>query len=113
MSIDLKITGFLYGNVGTKNEHVISRLQVETSCGLLTTQPSGMKEVMMDDITARQEELVGTIVEVRSCGLSQNSDGEWSMMHPSVVELRGDKNTCDSLESAKEIQEMAKTLKNV
>lgn len=109
-SVDLKITGFLYGNEGTKNEHVISRLQVETSCGQLTTQPSGMKEAEMADITERQDELLGTIVEVRCCGLSQNSDGEWSLLHPSVVEFRTDKDTCDSLESAKEIQEMVKTL---
>jgi DNA ligase-1 len=113
MSIDLRITGFLYGNKGTKNENVISRLQVESSCGLLTTQPSGMKEAEMKMVTENQDKLLGTIVEVRSCGLSQNSDGEWSLMHPSVVEFRNDKNTCDSLETAKEIQEMAKSLENV
>lgn len=112
MSIDLRITGFLYGNKGTKNENVISRLQVESSCGLLKTQPSGMKEAEMKMVTENQDKLLGTVVEVRCCGLSQNSDGEWSLMHPSVVEFRNDKNTCDSLETAKEIQEMAKSLEN-
>jgi DNA ligase-1 len=110
ISIDFKITGFLYGNEGTKNENVISRLQVESSCGLLKTQPSGMKEKMMRMITDNQEDLMGTIVEVRCSGLSHDSDGNWSCMHPSVVELRSDKNTYDSLESAQEIEEMAKTL---
>lgn len=110
MNVDLRIIEFIYGNEGTKNEHVISRLKVESSCGQLVTQPSGMNEAMMKDVTARQNELMGTIVEVRCCGLSQNDKGEWSLLHPSVVELRSDKNTCDSLESAKEIQEMAKGL---
>ena len=110
ISIDFRITGFLYGNEGTKNENVISRLQVESSCGLLKTQPSGMKEKEMQWVTENQENLMGTIVEVRCSGLSHDSDGNWSCMHPSVVEFRNDKDTCDTLESAQEIEEMAKTL---
>jgi len=110
ISIDLRITGFLYGNEGTKNENVISRLLVESSCGLLKTQPSGMKEKQMKWVTENQENLINTIVEVRCSGLSQDSDGNWSCMHPSVVEFRSDKDSYDSLESAKQIEEMAKTL---
>jgi len=110
ISIDFRITGFLYGNEGTKNENVISRLLVESSCGLLKTQPSGMKEKEMKWVTENQENLMGTIVEVRCSGLSHDSEGNWSCMHPSVVEFRSDKDTCDSLESAQEIEEMAKTL---
>jgi DNA ligase-1 len=113
MSMDLRIVGFEYGNVGTKNEHVISTLNVESSCGKLRTNPSGMKEDMMADITNRQDELLGTIVEIRCCGLSQDSKGNWSTAHPSVVELRTDKNTCDSLETCIEIEDMAKKLKTI
>lgn len=110
MSMDLRIIGFEYGNVGTKNEHVISTINVESSCGKLRTNPSGMKEAMMDEITRRQDELMGAIVEIRCCGLSQDSKGNWSTAHPSVVELREDKDTCDSLESCIEIENMAKSL---
>jgi hypothetical protein len=110
MNIDLRIIGFKYGTEGTKNEHVISTILAETSCGILKTNPSGMKEAMMQDVTERQEELLGTIVEIRCCGLSQNSKGEWSTLHPSVAKLRDDKDTCDSLESAKEIEEAAMNL---
>ncbi len=113
MHLDLKIVGFQYGEKGTKNEHVISTLLLESSCGLLKTNPAGMTEKMMADITARQSELMGTIVEIRCCGLSQNSKGEWSTAHPSVEELRTDKTTCDSLESAKKIEEAAKSLSKV
>lgn len=108
MNMDLRIIGFEYGNKGTKNEHVISRIKLESSCGKLKTAPSGMTEEMMKDITERQKELVGTIVEIRCCGLSQDSDGNWSTQHPSIVELRTDKDTCDSLESCIEIENMAK-----
>ena len=110
MNIDLKIVGFQYGEKGTKNEHVISTLMLESSCGKLKTNPSGMTEKMMADVTKRQKELLGTVVEIRCCGLSQNSKGEWSTAHPSVEELRTDKTTCDSLESAQKIEEAAKTL---
>ena len=110
MNIDLKIIGFQYGTKGTKNEDVISTLICESECGLLKTNPSGMKEAMMSDITERQQELLGTIVEIRCCGLSQNSTGDWSTQHPSVVELRDDKDTCDTLKSAREVEEMCKTL---
>lgn len=111
MSIDLRIVGFQYGEKGKKNENVISTLLLESECGLLKTAPAGMTEEMMADITKRQDELLGTIVEIRCCGLSQDSKGNWSTQHPSVTELRPDKNTCDTLESCKEIEEMAKTLK--
>ena len=110
MNIDLKIVGFEYGEKGKKNEHVISTLMLESSCGQLKTNPSGMNEKMMADVTKRQKELLGTIVEIRCCGLSRKSTGEWSTMHPSIEELRTDKKTCDSLESAQEIENAAKGL---
>ena len=110
ISIDLKIIGFQYGSKGTKNENVISTIQMESSDGLLKTNPSGMKEDMMELVTENQEALLGTIAEIRCCGLSQDSKGNWSTLHPSVVALRDDKDTCDSLKAAQEIEEMAKSL---
>jgi len=110
MNIDLKIIGFQYGSKGTKNETVISTLITESSDGLLKTNPSGMKEDMMKYVTGNQESLLGTIVEIRCCGLSQDKTGNWSTLHPSVVELRNDKNDCDTLKSAQETEEMSKSL---
>jgi len=110
MNIDLIIIGFEYGAKGTKNENVYSTINLESSCGKLRTNASGMTEVMMKDITERADELIGTIVEIRCCGLSQDSKGNWSTLHPSVVELRDDKDTCDSLKTAQEIEAMAKGL---
>lgn len=110
ISLDFKIIGFEYGKKGSKNENVFSTINVESSCGKLRTNPSGMTEKMMNEITKRADELIGTIVEIRCCGLSQNSLGEWSTLHPSVVELRDDKDTCDSLKTAQEVEAMAKGL---
>ena len=106
----LKIVGFNYGKKGTKNEHVISTLRTESSCGLLKTNPAGMDEATMQLVTDNQEKLLGTIVEIRCCGLSIDKDGNWSTLHPSVVELRDDKDTCDSLEDCQRIEDMSKLL---
>jgi hypothetical protein len=112
MDIDLRIVGFNYGSKGSKNEFVISVLQLESECGLLKTAPGGMTEAMMADITSRQEELMGTVVQIRCCGLSETDKG-WSTQHPSIEELRTDKDSCDTLESCIEIEEMAKTLNKI
>ena len=113
MNIDLKIVGFEMGTQGKKNENWIVTLNLESSCGLLKTNPSNMDEEMMKYVTENQDKLMGAIVEVNCKGLSQNKDGDWSTMHPSVVEIREDKTTCDSLESAQAIEEAAKELKEI
>jgi DNA ligase-1 len=110
MDVDLRITGFNYGGKGTKNEHLISSFNAESSDGLVKTSPQGLKEDVMKYVTENQDKLLGTILQCRSCGLSKDSKGNHSLLHPSFVELRGDKDTCDSLESIKEIENMVKTL---
>lgn len=107
IDLDLKIVGFKYGTKGTKNENVISTLITESSCGKLKTNPSGMKEDMMKYVTDNQDTLLGSIVEIRCCGLSQNSDGDYSTLHPSVVELRDDKTEANSLEECIQINNSA------
>ena len=66
----------------------------------------------MDYITKNQSELLSTIIEVKCCGLSKNSNGEYSLLHPVYIKSRvGEKDVADSLESIKEIEAMAKGLK--
>lgn len=103
MNLDLKVVGFEYGTKGTKNENVISTINLESSCGKLRTNASGMKEDMMRYVTDNQDKLLGSIVEIRCCGVSQNSSGEYSTLHPSVVELRDDKTEGNTLEECIQI----------
>jgi len=107
---DLIITGFNYGTPGTKNENVISSLNVETSDGKLKTSPGGITESDMKFITENQEELLGKIVEVKSCGISQDSEGNYSLLHPVFLKIRDDKDKSDSLEDIIENDNMAKGL---
>jgi DNA ligase-1 len=110
MDVDLVIVGFNYGTKGTKNENVISSLNCETSDGLLKTRPQGIKEDMMKFITENQDNLMGKIVQVKCNGLSHDKDGNYSLLYPAFMMVREDKNTCDSLESIKEIENMVKSL---
>ena len=110
MDVHSKVVGFNYGTKGTKNENVISSLSCESSDGLVKTRPQGIKEEMMKEITENQDKWLGKIVQVKCNGLSSNVDGDYSLMYPAFICLRDDKNTCDSLESIKEIENMKKLL---
>lgn len=110
IDIDMKIIGFNYGTPGTKNEHVISSLTVESSCGRVVTRPGGISELDMTYITNNQKDLMGSIVEMKCCGLSKDNEGNYSTLHPVFKILRDDKETADSLDQIISIEEMAKSL---
>jgi hypothetical protein len=110
MDVDLRIVGFNYGTKGTKNENVISSLNCESSDGLVKTRPQGFTEELMQYVTENQENLLGTIIQCKCNGLSNDIDGNYSLLYPSFAGFRDDKDTCDSLESIKEIENMNKTL---
>ncbi len=112
MDVDLKIVGFNFGT--GKNLNLISSISAESSDGKVFTKPTGISEKMMTYITANQEKLLGTILEVKCSGLSHNSDGNYSLLHPVFKALRiGEKDEADSLEAIKYIEDMVKGLKVV
>jgi ATP-dependent DNA ligase len=108
MDVDLRITGFNYGT--GKNINVISSVNAESSDGKVVTRPTGINEAMMKYITDNQEALLGTIVECKCSGLSQDSEGNYSLLHPVFKSLRDDKDTCDDLQAIIDIERMVKGL---
>jgi len=108
MDVDLRITGFNYGT--GKNINVISSVNAESSDGKVVTRPTGINEAMMQYITDNQEQLLGTILECKCSGLSKDSDGNYSLLHPVFKTLRDDKDTCDDLNSIIAIENMVKGL---
>jgi len=110
--LDLKIVGFNYGGVGTKNEFVISSVACESSCGKLTANAQGIKEAQMAFITENQDKLLGTIAKVKCNGLSSNKSGGNSVLYPVLKELRDDKLEANSFDECFEIDLGAKGLKN-
>lgn len=110
INLDLRITGFNYGKEGTKNEHYISSVDVESEDGLLKTAPSGMSEEEMDYVTDNQDELLGTILEIKCSGISHDRDGNFSVMHPVYKTPRTDKTVANTLAECIEIDEAASLL---
>jgi ATP-dependent DNA ligase len=108
MDVDLRITGFNYGT--GKNINVISSVNAESSDGKVVTRPTGINEAMMQHITDNQKTLLGTIMECKCSGLSQDSEGRYSLLHPVFKSLRDDKDTCDDLQAIIEIERMVKGL---
>jgi len=112
MTIDLRVTGFKYGTKGTKNENVISTLECVSEDGLLKASPSGLTEKLMKYVTDNQDALLGTIVEVECCGISWDSTGSYSLLHPRIGknEFRDDKTIADTLIQIQAIENMNKGL---
>jgi len=112
MDVDLEIVGFNYGTKGTKNEKVISSLICKSLDGILTAEPGGMDEKTMQEVTNSQEELLGKIVHVKCCGITQ-ANGKYSLLHPRVGDqkFRDDKVVADTFQQIKDNEDMCKGLK--
>jgi hypothetical protein len=95
INLDLKIVGFNFGT--GKNSNVISSINVESEDGLLKTSPTGMSEDMMEETTKNRNQLLGTILEIKCSGISQDNDGNYSVLHPVVKLFRTDKNIANTL----------------
>jgi DNA ligase-1 len=108
MDIDLKITGFNYGT--GKNAKLISSLNAESSDGKVITSPTGIDEDTMKLITENQDNFSGKIVEVKCSGLSKDSKGQYSLLHPVFKTIRTDKAEANSLEEIIAIENMIKGL---
>ena len=111
IELDLIIKGFMYGEEGTKNESVYSRIICSSEDGLLNTVTSGLTESMMRHVTKNHENLVGSVVTIRCSGLSQNHLGEWSVLHPRFDKLRDDKTTANTLQECQDIEKAALGIK--
>jgi hypothetical protein len=103
INLDLRVVGFNYGTAGTKNEFLISSLNVESEDSLLKTKPQGIDEDEMDYITVNQDKLMGKIVEIKCSGLSQDSNGNYSTLHPVYKHFRDDKDIANTLAECIEI----------
>ncbi len=110
IDLDMEIIKFNYGTPGTKNENVISSLTVKSSCGRVVTRPGGIDESMMTWITQNQSNLMGSIITMKCCGISHDSEGNYSTLHPVFKSIRDDKQEADSFEKIMEIESMAKSL---
>lgn len=101
MDVELVVTGSNLGKVGKKYEGMIGSYNCESSDGLLKVSAN----VLGDEAREKNEDLTGKIVTIRCNGLSQ-SNGNYSMMYPRLVQIRDDKDEADDLPTIKNIEQM-------
>jgi hypothetical protein len=110
ITLDLVVESGNFGTIGTKNENVISSINVRSEDGLLVASPGGMSEKEMLWVTQNIDQLKGSIVSVKSNGVSKDRNGNYSLLHPVVLFFREDKNTGNTLSECIEIDESTKSL---
>jgi len=108
--VEMQVTGWLNGNPGTKYENFINRLECMSADGLVNIRTSALTEDDMEMITSMGNEIIGKIITVQCSGLSENSKGEKSLLHPRFMVIRDDKTEADTYEKMQEIEEMCSSL---
>jgi len=108
---DLKIVGLNEGSKGSKYEGTLGSFKCESSDGLLKCDPGGISDADRDSIWKNIATHLNTTIEVKCNGLSQDSRGAYSLMHPVYKCFRPD-TTVDSLNDIKANQDMVLGLKD-
>lgn len=99
---DLLITGWYYGNKGTKYENCIGGFNVETSCKTIQTNVgSGLSDplrgVGRSDIENYANQFIGSIMELEyNSRITKKDKDVESLFLPRCVEIRFDKDVPDS-----------------
>lgn len=108
LDVTLKVTGFQYGERGTKYENCLGALNCESSDGILKVSVgSGFSDAFRESFSTKYAAHDFTsdplFVEVRSNGTIKNDEG-WSLFLPRMIELRTDKTEADSFETIQSLQ---------
>jgi DNA ligase-1 len=98
VDVDLKIVGFTQGQ--GKNAELFGAITCQSSDGLLEVNTSGFTDELRKDIFNRREQLLGTIITVRSNNIMPptSTNKYYSLFLPRYVENRKDKTEADSLQ---------------
>lgn len=105
---DFKVTGWEYGDKGTKFEHMLGKLQVESSDGLIKFNVgTGFKEKEREDFLKMVDDWVssGKIVKLKGNGLTTNklNPDFYALYLGRFIEVRDDKTEADSYDRVVEI----------
>ena len=108
LELDVRVTGFQEGRVGTARESTFGALIFETDDKMIRGRCSGFTDDQLKDFNSRREEIVGQIMAVQCNDLTQARGNDYyALSHPRFIELRTDKTETDTIERAFEIREMA------
>lgn len=111
IDVDVRITGFKAGKIGTKREGKIGSLAYVTDDGKVKGFVSGFNDKELDDMDSRRQEVLGSIASVTCSDITRGRNNEhYALSHPRFNEIRTDKTDTDTLERILETKEMAMSL---
>lgn len=91
---ELRVVGYNYGTVGTKNEHRLGSLQCSSEDGKILVNISGFSDEERD--TIKENEVLGKIVSVLyNERITKKYSSVDSLFLPRIVEFREDKDIAD------------------
>lgn len=98
---EVKVVGWKPGKAGTKYEHTVGSVLIESECGKLKCAVSGLLD---EEREWDWDKLKGTVITVEAESvISSKSKDTHSLYSPSIVEPRTDRKKADSLERILEI----------
>lgn len=108
MDLEVRVTGFKEGKVGTKREETFGAMTFETDDGKIKGATSGFTDAMLDEINSNRDFYIGKIMTVSCNDITKGRDSDhYALSHPRFKEFRNDRDDTDTLERAFEIKEMA------
>jgi DNA ligase 1 len=108
LDLDVRITGFQEGSVGTVREKTFGAILFESDDGMIKGRTSGFTDAQLADFNSRREEMIGKIITVQCNDLTKARGNDYyALSHPRFIEVRDDKTETDTLDRALEIKKMA------
>ena len=108
MDLEVRVTGYKEGRIGTKRESTFGAILFETDDGQIKGAVSGFTDEQLEEINANREAYMSKIITVSCNDITRGRDNDYyALSHPRFKEVRNDKTETDTLERALEIKQMS------
>lgn len=108
MELEVRITGFKEGTIGTKREATFGAITFESDDGKIKGAVSGFSDSQLEEINKDRDSYIGKIMTVGCNDITRGRDNDYyALSHPRFEGVRNDKTETDTLERALEIKRMS------
>jgi hypothetical protein len=102
IELEVRIKGFNEGTPGTKRESTFGSMIFSTDDLSIQGSVSGFTDAQLEDFNARRSEMIGQVITVECNDITQARDSQYhALSHPRFIEVRSDKDSTDTFESAR------------
>ena len=101
IELEVRVTGFNEGTAGTKREDTFGSMTFSTDDEQIKGSVSGFSDAQLAYFNSRREGMLGQVMTVECNDITQARGSHiWALSHPRFIELRTDKDSTDTFESA-------------